>query len=297
MDSKQKKNSAGDAVINAVRRLLRPVVHLLIHRSIPFPFAAELLKDLYVDVGINDFPVAGKPQTDSRINLLTGVHRKDVKRLRYAKRSRFESPQSASLTTQVLARWTTQSKYLDAEGKPRPLPRLASAKQGASFEGLVRSVSTDIRPRVILDEWLRIGLVGLDQEECVRLRSEAFVPQRDSDEIAYYFGRNGHDHVAAGVRNLIADTPVFLERGVAYNHLTQEDVDELQKLARRRATELLHEINTRALEMQQRDSGKAEAAHRMNFGVYFFSEEESAGETIDPPTGGKHQKDDDDAGE
>jgi len=35
-----------------------------------------------VDVAVKEFPVDGKPQTDSRVTLLTGVHRKDVKRLR-----------------------------------------------------------------------------------------------------------------------------------------------------------------------------------------------------------------------
>lgn len=275
MNPKEKKKSAGDATIVAVRRLLRPVVHLLIRKAVLFPFAAEMLKNLYVDVGLADFPVAGKPQTDSRVNLLTGVHRKDVKRLRGAKHARFESPQSASLTTQVLARWTTQSKYLDAEGKPRPLARLASANQGPSFEALVRSVSTDIRPRVILDEWLRVGLIELDQDQRVRLKSEAFLPRQGSDEIAYYFGRNAHDHVAAAVHNLIGEGEPFLERSVAYNNLSVEAVDELQKLARRRATELLHELNARALELQQRQSGKPGATQRMNFGVYFFSEDES----------------------
>jgi hypothetical protein len=175
----------------------------------------------------------------------------------------------------VLARWTTQAKYLDREGKPRPLPRLASAHQGPSFEALVRSVSTDIRPRVVLDEWLRIGLVELDANERVCLKSEAFLPQQGSDEIAYYFGRNAHDHIAAGVHNLTGAGEPFLERSVAYNHLSAEDVDELQKLARRRGTELLHELNARALELQQRRSGRPEATRRMNFGVYFFSDDES----------------------
>lgn len=286
MNSKEKKTSTGNAIGDAIRRVLRPVVRLLIHKAVPFPFASEMLKALYVEVGITGFQVEGKPQTDSRINLLTGVHRKDVKRLRTAKRARFESPQSASLTTQVLARWTTQARYLDAEGKPRPLMRLASAKQGPSFEALVRAVSTDIRPRVILDEWLRLGLVEIDQDDRVCLKSEAFVPQAGSDELAYYFGRNGHDHIAAAVHNVIAEEPAFLERGVAYNHLTAEAVDELQKLARRRATELLHEVNARALELQQREARKADATRRMNFGVYFYSEDE--------PKAGKKSSDGDD---
>jgi hypothetical protein len=279
MDSKREKGGGANSIVKAVARLLRPVVHLLVRNAVPFPRASELLKEIYVDVGARDFTVPGKPQTDSRVNLLTGVHRKDVKRLRATRRGRFASPRSASLATQVLARWTTQARYLDADGRPRPLPLRASARQGASFETLVRSVSTDIRPRVILDEWLRIGLAEIDGDRRVRLKSEAFVPRQGSDEIAYYFGRNAHDHLASAVHNLAGGEPPFLERSVAYNHLTAEDAEELHKLARRRGTELLHELNARALELQQRRSAQPGATARMAFGVYFFSEDEAADET------------------
>lgn len=261
------------ALVAALRRIFRPLARLLIGRSIPFPFASNLLRSAYVEVAVGEFPVEGRAQSDSRITLLTGVHRKDVKRLRSARQKALPAPQAASLGSQLIARWTTIAEYRDANGAPLPLPR-AGAKR--SFESLVRSVNKDIRPRVVLDEWLRLGIAHLDSEDRVCLNVEAFIPPEGSDEMAYYFGRNVHDHLAAAVHNVLGRPEPFLERGVSYNNLSREAVGELNELARRRGMELLQELNARALGFQQRDSGRPDASNRFNLGLYLFAEDESA---------------------
>ena len=69
-------------LVTALRKLLRPLVRLLLSFQVSYPFLSTLLKSIYVDVADQEFSVDGKRQSDSRITLLTGVHRKDVKRLR-----------------------------------------------------------------------------------------------------------------------------------------------------------------------------------------------------------------------
>jgi len=265
-----------ETLIAALQRLWRPLVRLLIQRSIPFPFAANLLRRAYIDIAVKEFPVAGKPQTDSRITLLTGVHRKDVKRLRGEPHPVWRAPRVASLSSQLIARWTTLKEYLDPEGMPLALPRLAAPAGKHSFESLVRSLNTDIRPRVVLDEWLRLGIARLDGEDRVHLDVEAFIPPAGSEEMTYYFGRNLHDHIAATVHNMLGGREPFLERSVHYNNLSAAAVAELTELARRRGMQVLKELNARALQLQQQDSGTAGASQRINFGVYFFAEDEAA---------------------
>lgn len=266
--------SPAESLGPALRRILRPLVRLLIARSLPFPFVSNLLRGVYVEVAEAEFPVAGKPQTDSRITLLTGVHRKDVKRLRRERHGAPSPPRALSLGSQLIARWMALPEYVDGERGPRPLPRLASASDAPSFESLVRSVSTDIRPRAVLDEWLRLGIVEIDDQDRVRLKVQAFIPGRGSEEMAYYFGRNLHDHLAAAVRNVLGEPHPFLERSVNYNNLSSEAVEELSELARRRGTELLREINARALALQKLDSGRPGASNRFNFGLYLFTEDQ-----------------------
>ena len=70
------------AVQQALTRVLRPLVKLMLAQGITYPAVSEVLKELFVEVADRDFRIAGKAQTDSRVSLLSGVHRKDVKRLR-----------------------------------------------------------------------------------------------------------------------------------------------------------------------------------------------------------------------
>lgn len=261
--------------------MLRPLVRLLIARQLPFQWAVDLLRGLYVDVAVREFPVAGKAQTDSRITLLTGVHRKDVKRLRGQHRAAARPPRAASLGAQLVARWTALPEYLDAHGQPRPLPRLATAGEAHSFESLVRSVNTDFRPRVVLDEWLRLGLARLDEHDRVCLDARAFIPAEGSDEMAWFFARNLHDHLAAAVHNMLGEPGPFLERSVSYGRLVPEAVAELDALGRRRAMEVLQELNARALELQRRDAGRADATRRFALGIYVFNENQVANDESD----------------
>ncbi len=274
------------SLVGSLRRIFRPLARLLIARSIPFPLAANLLRGAYVAVAEREFPVSGKKQTDSRITLLTGVHRKDVKRLRQQRERAPVAPRAAALGSQLIARWTTLPEYVDEDGVPRPLPRLAATGGEQSFESLVRSVNTDIRPRAVLDEWLRRGLVSLDDDGRVCLNVQAFIPSEGSDEMAYFFGRNLHDHLAAAVHNVLGEPKPFLERSVNYNNLGSDAVAELTALAHERGMAALQELNARALQLQQRDSGQPGSSHRFDFGVYVFSEidprarrEEPAGES------------------
>lgn len=256
----------------ALRRIFRPLVRLLIARAVSFPAAASLLRAAYVEVAAQEFPVVDKRQTDSRITLLTGVHRKDVKRLRAQPQRAVRAPRAASLGSQLIGRWTALPEYRDSAGAPRPLPRLASAGEAHSFESLVRSLNTDIRPRVVLDEWLRLGIVQLDERDRVCLNVAAFIPAEGSEAMAFFFGRNLHDHLAAAVHNLLGEPEPFFDRSVNYNRLSGAAVAELTELARRRGMDLLQELNAQALQLQRRDAQDAAATNRFNLGLYLFTE-------------------------
>ncbi|MBL8630081.1 MAG: hypothetical protein JNM81_10660, partial [Rhodospirillaceae bacterium] len=169
------------ALISAVKRLMRPLVRLLIAKGFGLPSFIELVKEVYVSVAEDEFPTVGKRQTDSRISLLTGVHRKDVKRLRGAQPEAFTAPRSVGLSPLVVARWLNGTATTDANGQPLPLPRQAESPAQPSFDGLVESVSKDIRPRALLDEWLRLGVARLDVQDRVVLNRAAFIPEKGFD--------------------------------------------------------------------------------------------------------------------
>lgn len=259
------------ALTQALHRLLRPLVRLLITKDITFPSLSRMLKEVYVDVALDHFADGGKPLTDSRISLLTGVHRKDIKVLRERRGRPGAAPAVLSRNAHLIALWTGAPDYLDDRGRPRPLPRHSTGGSPVSFETLVESVSTDIRPRSVLDEWLRQGLANLGEDGMVYLNTSAFVPSEEFADIAYYFGRNLRDHIAASSHNLLEGSPPMLERAVYYEDLAPASVEELQTLSRDLGSELLVTVNKRAFELAERDKGQAGANRRITFGVYFFT--------------------------
>ena len=266
------------ALVRALHRLLRPLVRLLLANQVTYPFLAHLLKAVYVEVAEREFAIAGKSQTTSRLSLLTGIHRKDVKRLREAPVLDEAAPAAVSLGAQLVARWTGLPEFLDDEGRPRPLPRWSREGGGLSFEQLVASVSKDIRARAVLDEWLRLGVVELDERDRVRLLADAFVPEKGYEEKAFYFGRNLHDHIAAGAHNLAGESPPLLERSVYYGGLSSESATELAALSEQKGMEALQAVNRRALALQERDASHAAPRLRINFGIYFYREASGGGD-------------------
>jgi len=259
------------SLISAVRHLLRPLVKLLLTHSVTFPFLSNLLKSIYVEVATEEFRLQGKPQTDSRISLLSGVHRKDVKTLRPERIHEQTIPPSVSLSAKLVKLWTSDPQRLDETGRHRPLPKLMSEGGGASFEGLVSSVSKDIRSRVILDEWLRTGVVNIDAEGRVCLNTEPAFKKNDFDEKAYYIGQNLHDHLCAASHNLDGQQPPLLESSVHCNKLTPGSIAELDALTNKLGLQLLDAVNKRAAELETRDADKPDAQQRMNFGIYFYN--------------------------
>ena len=261
-------------LVAAVRRLLRPLVKLLLSYSVQYPYLASLLKLTYVEVASTSFALEDKEQTDSRITLLTGIHRQDVKRLRAEMVADAPPPPAVSLGAQLVARWTGMLQYLDAKGHPRPLPKHASEGGDLSFERLVQSVNKDFRPRVVLDEWLRLGVAKLDDEDRVVLVTHAFIPAGGLEEKLFYFGKNIHDHVAASSHNLLDGHPPMLDRRVYYDHLSPDSVQKLETEARLLAAHALKELNAKAMRLQETDANSEEATHRINFGAYFYRGDE-----------------------
>ena len=228
----------------------------------------ELLKQVLVDVAIRDFPVEGKRTTDSRISVLTGVHRKDVRRLRETQDDRTDVPKRVSLGMQLVNAWMTDPALLDDEGHPRPLPR-GPARGVVSFDELAGRISGgDVRPRAILDELARLEVVAVRDDE-VHLLTEAFVPRKGEAEKLYYFERSSHAHLMAGVSNLEGVQPPFFDRVVQYHSIPASELPRLRALLEEQGTALLTELNRLASQVNDPDSAERQS---LVVGLYFYSE-------------------------
>lgn len=260
-------------LVSAIKKILRPLVKLMLSYQITYPYLIGILKSIYVDVAENEFQVDDKRPSDSRINLLTGVHRKDVKRLRAEGSEKFEIPENISIGAQLVGEWLGSKEFIDSKGKPRTLPLKPGAGKDICFDTLVRKVcKQDIRPRVILDEWLRLGIAHIENDEVV-LNTGAFTPDKGFDEKAFFFGKNLQDHISAGSENLSGSRAPYFDRSVYYDNLSETSVQELEELANYLGMQALTEMNKEALSRQRGDKGQSQSKFRINFGVFNYSTE------------------------
>ncbi|WP_026188111.1 DUF6502 family protein [Methyloversatilis universalis] len=269
--------SIPDALTRTLRTVLRPVVRLMLARGVTLPLAVELLKRVFVQVALEESD-AGKPVTDSRVSLLTGVHRKDVKRLRNLPSAHAGLPRTVSLGAQLVSLWTRRAPWVDEHGQPRPLPRLASAGGDLSFDALVATVSKDIRARPVLDEWLRLGVARLTERDEVVLNAAAFVPQEGFEEKLSYLALHVGDHAMAAVENTLGRSDPWFERSVHYRGLSVSEVDALRARASDLGMSALQALNGEVKDDTPAADGDA-VNRRFTFGVYFYADDERSEES------------------
>jgi hypothetical protein len=240
-----------------------------------------MLKGAFVSVANEEFKVNGKSQTDSRIALLTGVHRKDVRRLLGRAPNKANSRQ-LGLVANLIAQWLAIPELLDEDGDPKPIPRNPQPNHKVSFTSLAEALTNDIHPRALMDECVNRGIVKLTDDDMVHLIVESLVPADDLDEKAHFFGQNIHDHIAAAEHNLNGNQPPFLDRFVWHEGLTEADTKMIAAAARRAAMNALKLVNNQAVHYKQQHYDEASRPeYKIHFGTFFYSCKSSSSKTED----------------
>lgn len=256
-------------LMRAVAHVLRPLVRFMIAQGITYPTLSELLKRVYLRVARDEFSLGNKRLTDSRISLLTGLHRKDVKRLREEPEEAMATPRMVTWASRLVSLWLARPEYCDDSGQPRPLPRLSSQGAEHSFESLAARVTRDIGARGILEELVRNQIARIDQDDVVHLEVKAFVPSADSHKKLHYYANNLHDHLATATHNMLGQQPPLLERSVHVGDLSDSAILALEQLAERQGMAALIAVNEAAQDMVAGD-GRQEGGGRIRFGIYFL---------------------------
>lgn len=247
--------------------LMQPVARWLLRSGVTYGAFADLLKAVFIDAARHELERGAAKASHSALSVLSGVHRKDVRLLADADQMLAPPQRSVSLASQVFSHWLSDARYRDRAGKPRSLPR---SGPGASFESLSRSLSSDVHPRTVLEELIRLGLVKLNDDK-VSLSSQAFVPSRELDEMTALFAANTADHLAAGVHNLTATTPKFLEQSVFATGLSERSVEQLHQVARTVWAGAFDTLMDQGRQCISAD-GEVQDSFRMRFGIYYYSE-------------------------
>jgi hypothetical protein len=259
-------------VLDRVLRVLRPLVRLLVRNGVTYPVLAAALKRVFLDAARSELASRKMAQTDSAVSLLCGVHRRDVRTLGAASPAvAATAPGPLGMAAQVVARWMNGAGFQDTSGAPRVLNKSGGAD---SFDALVASVSSDVRPRAVLDDLVRLGVVE-EGAGGVKLERSGFAPRQGFEELSWLFAANLADHAAAAAANL-QDEGNFLEQAMYADEITAESAERLQKAALQAWKVAFKSVMAEAQARVENDASRApeERRHRARFGVYFFSQPE-----------------------
>jgi len=260
--------SINDILYGAVTRLLRPLARMLLRHNVSFLTFSELAKQVFVEVAREEFPPAGRKQSDSRIAMLTGLSRKEVLRVK-----RLEAPADGGAvhqqerSTRVISGWIRDRRFLDEQGQPLALP---FDGEESSFSDLVNGYSGDIPPRAVLDELLRVGLVERDDTGLIRLVSRAYVPNTGLLEKISIMGVEAADLLNTMDHNIhSAAGAAFFQRKVCYYRFPARHLPALRQMTQQNAQKLLEQINRWMAEHDDGDN-VTEPCNRAGMSIYYF---------------------------
>jgi Family of unknown function (DUF6502) len=269
-----------ERVLATAARILAPLVRLLIAKGVTFQMASEVLKQVYVRVAQKQF-VEDDEATGTKLSLLTGLNRKEIRRLTSDDVESNREPMS-SYASAVHSSWRLKRQWLDENGQPKVLPR-RSTSNSLCFDELVRSVTTDHRPSAVYEELLRLGYIESDEAERVSLKSVPFLYTPETAEKLLRLSENIEDHLSAAVVNIIEPEPRFLERFIYNDELSPASAEEIQTLARREWDKVQDTLLDRAFTLEARDAAAGTLNKtRIRAGMYFYSEEVSTSDPKEP---------------
>jgi hypothetical protein len=261
----------------AILALLRPLVRLVLKRGVAFGQFAELTKQAYVEVARRDFAVPGRKMTISRVAVLTGLTRKEARRLLQQEPPADSDNPSRRINraARVLSAWVRDSAYHDGRGGPASLE--FDSDSGPSFSRLVTDHGGDVTPRSVLDELVRVGAVRVMKDGRLRPIERAYIPGKDEADKLAILGSDTADLIATIDHNLDAEVDTtFYQRKVSYDNLPASYLPELRSIVRRDAQALLESLD---LEMSSHDldlvpGAAKDGGRRAMLGIYYFEDED-----------------------
>lgn len=263
------KNSR-DHLLFAFRRVLRPLIRILVRSGVRYDEFLELIRGVYVETAVRDGLGDGVKPTRARVSISTGVARRDVDRF-IDKEGDVPTAQKSLTRTlmEVLHRWHTDPQFVGPYGIPLELERASS--KGRSFRELVHTINPSVSDADALEELVRLRAVVMSGDTHIRAISRALIPVEEMSPAQLEFFGNALTRLADTLQFNMdpKNSAKRLEQSVISDRGLPKDVlPVFEKYVRERVTELLVEIDNWLSPYSSNDSGPP--PERVGLAVFQF---------------------------
>jgi len=260
-----------EALVRAAAAALRPYGRRMLEAGVTFGQLEAHLRELFVEIAEHAIAQSGATPTDSRISIVTGINRKEVRRIRALDRTAAPQTFRRSLVASLVSRWMSDPRATDASGRPRPLPY--DARRGPSFVGLARKTTADLHPRALLDALIGAGAAVLREGDVVALTRTAYVPQRGRPEALAMLADDPPELIETMLHNVLGHAEeARLQQKLSYDNIGSDGLARLRTALRREAERFLKRANAQLVRHDRDRTPRAPGGKRTSagIGIYYF---------------------------
>ncbi|MCP4470141.1 MAG: hypothetical protein GY815_05560 [Gammaproteobacteria bacterium] len=248
---------------DALGKILSTLIRTLLRNGMSYGEFDQLARKCYVDVAYRDFAPAGKKQTVSNVAILTGLNRKEVKKL-----AELGTAQPSNVSRQynravrVLGGWINDSRYLRKDGVPRDL----DYDGRDSFSELVKHYSGDMPVVAMQKVLLSSANIRFTDDDKIRLMSHAYLPSNDPVEKLAILGVDTSQLIETIDHNLsAAEDALRFQRKASNARVAQDSIPQVKQYLNRKGQAFLEEIDLYLSQHETEDDSMVE----LSVGVFY----------------------------
>ena len=246
--------------------ILTPLVRILLRNGVAYGTFADIARKVYVDVGFHEAERLGQKTTISNVSILTGINRKEVKRLK--ENEAFDTDRTlkrSNRIVRVIAGWLNDEEFLDADGNPKDLEIEGSI---ASFTDLVRRYSGDMPVVAMLNALQDRGYIAMTEDGKAVLIKRSFAPTTDPEQKLNFLGTDTAELIETIDHNLQVEKAedAWFQRTAFNVNVSCDSITELKKSIGKRAQSLLEEVDA---DLTQNETDQEDNRCQVSLGVYF----------------------------
>lgn len=260
--------------------LMEPIVSLLIRAGVTHRAFTKLSKQVFVKVAAREYGIAGRETNDTRIAMLTGIDRREVKRLKMqALEAATEAPnlQNQNRVTRLLSGWHQDPDFLDANGKPI---ELKIKGEHPSFESLANRFGGDVTVSALLSEMIQGEVVEKNSDGKLSALSRYYIPSQHDIDALVRASAVIKDFSDLLVHNLyLADpeknTPFNFERTAINTNMSPEMLEAFQEFLNTEGQTFLENVD-QWLTDHESPTEHAQTNITLGAGAYFINKDISS---------------------